>query len=60
MSQWIKCSERMPDERKYCLVFCPSSGGIIDCSVLVEGRFAGFAPGDVTHWQPLPAKPEEA
>lgn len=69
MSNWIKCSERLPDDatngvndavQLLVYVNVPSYGGSIRISTWMNNRFAGFPQGgsDVTHWQPLPDAPE--
>lgn len=55
MSEWIKCSERMPENGEYVIVH--SLYGVIDTTMYLDGKFNGFV--SVTHWQPLPSPPEE-
>lgn len=66
---WVKCSERMPEEKQFCLVFNSIS---VEPAVYYNGEFARY-PNDIkgdrcamyhfdidkcTHWQPLQTKPE--
>ncbi|MCQ9484375.1 DUF551 domain-containing protein [Enterobacter cloacae] len=64
--EWIKCSERMPDETGDIIVV---SDGIV-MSGISYSRKKGFylqaleydadePVDDVTHWMPLPAPPSE-
>lgn len=66
-SQWIKCSERMPDENGAYAVYCRASmlgeGYVdyVDASFYVsefdmwDGELGEF----ITHWMPLPKPPED-
>ena len=67
MSQWIKCSERMPEETDDIIVAC-SDGTVI--SGISYSRREGFYMAaleydsdvsikDVSHWMPLPEPPQE-
>lgn len=66
MSEWIKCSERMPEETDDIIVAC-SDGTVI--SGISYSRRKGFYMAaleydsdepikDVSHWMPLPEPPE--
>lgn len=65
MSQWIKCSERMPDDFMDVLI----TDGIyvevmwLDCEGYwdswVDGGYRTVCPDDITHWMPLPKPPQE-
>lgn len=68
MSEWIKCSDRMPELRKtysrYCsarVIVNTESIGIQFGELEHSGQWsvAGYQHRDVTHWQPLPAPPTE-
>lgn len=69
MSEWIKCSERLPEEQIEVLVWYEGTGmvpGSIGIDHLAKDRFENGAPltwylaGDtVTHWMPLPEPPNE-
>ena len=56
MSEWVKCSERMPEDGVPVLV--------TDGFVVLIGSYDGFDGGDyywtefATHWMPLPEPPE--
>lgn len=61
MSNWIKCTERLPGEDTLCLGI--EDNGVIwtmhyDCGVFMAdtGEVEGL---NITHWMPLPAPPEE-
>ena len=71
MSSWIKCSERMPNEDVKVLVYAPRHQRI-ECAMYIErysqdptsnyrawdfGEY-DLHPSEVTHWMPLPDKPE--
>lgn len=72
MSEWIKCSERMPELRKgdndFSLVvlmrrytgqvFSGSHSAIDECWYSEEGEWIGD-DRDVLHWMPLPAPLED-
>ena len=57
MSNWIKCSERLPDEDGYYQVY-PRNMGV--SSWFSGGKFAteSLYGLRITHWQLLPEPPE--
>lgn len=72
MSDWIRCSERMPEKLKSVWLFgrIPSvslkkfgfEGWLTSDGFVAENN--GLSPGlcekaEVTHWQPLPEPPKE-
>lgn len=66
MSQWVKCSERMPEETDDIIVAC--SDGIVMSGISYHHRKGFYIAAleydsdepvtDVTHWRPLPEPPE--
>lgn len=64
-SEWIKCSERMPDEGERVLIAWHFADGDF-VSIGVRVGESTFTDGDfgtypnVTHWRPLPDPPEVA
>ena len=59
-SEWIKCSDRLPEEtNKYYLTF---EGDYMDCAFL-NVEYKWYVEGNkikgITHWMPLPKKPNE-
>ena len=64
MSDWISVRERMPDDTKSVLVWCPSRRNkYTACWVCPDwihfgGRFDVIVLEDVTHWMPTPEPPK--
>ena len=57
VSDWVKCSERLPKHGGMVLVF---NGNSIEIDALAIGEFAFECWCDsITHWMPLPAPPSE-
>lgn len=64
MSEWIKCSERMPEIGREVLCideFGDYEAAIYDSGYIPGPPFFATSAGEIhpTHWQPLPAPPEE-
>lgn len=60
MSQWIKCTERMPeldDDGHSEMVLVVGPKGIIQQNFLIDDEWV--FPMEITHWIPLPELPEE-
>ena len=60
MSQWIKCTERMPeldDDGHSEMVLVVGPQKIIYQNFLVDNEWV--LPMEVTHWMPLPELPEK-
>ena len=56
VSDWIPCSERMPEHGNIVLVF---NGNFIEIDALATGEFDFECWCDsITHWMPLPEMPE--
>ncbi len=69
MSEWIKCSDRLPDDDTEVLVCYwfhmefPSACYDLCTFVETDNKFISFRQGEhiecVTHWMPLPKPPED-
>lgn len=69
MSEWIKCSEQMPESSEDVTVFSRSKGVINGYYFgwtgesrnwyAACGEYEGQIEDDVTHWMPLPEPPTE-
>lgn len=66
MSEWITCSERMPDEGQHVIILC--DGAFVLYAQYRDGEFFDVVRNgeeffetqsrNVTHWMPLPEPPE--
>lgn len=63
MSEWIKCSERLPDDSVPVIVYSPEWSSKPFVGYRRFGHWQGdrilSAPDGVTHWQPLPDPPRD-
>ena len=60
MSEWIKCSERLPEDERYFLAFDCNHCMWVAC--WYENNWVDMLDRklfDITHWMPLPKEPEE-
>ena len=60
--QWIRASERKPTEGEMVLVCCKSKAGYrsVNRAYYSDGFWHGSGSmAGVTHWMPLPDRPEE-
>ena len=55
MSEWIKCSERLPEEKVVVLTW----DGYDICTAYRVRDYWNDTIGWPTHWMPLPAPPAE-
>jgi len=62
MNNWIKCSDRLPDENGEYLCFVKLSRGLWTIRIRQFNFNVWWSNASetkkVTHWQPLPSKPE--
>lgn len=73
MTEWIKCSDRLPEDCVNVLIFCPlikqMTAAYLAYSVDREPLFyciidfdeydQNASIEDITHWMPLPNPPQE-
>lgn len=60
-SEWISVEERLPEPKKWVLVFTRHMHHPVVCFYEDVWYFLGgfFSKGQVTHWMPLPSAPEK-
>jgi hypothetical protein len=63
MSEWIKRSERLPDTRRYVLIWNNlheeiQIGEYIPDFKEWRGQYGADDAGDITHWMELPDRPK--
>lgn len=57
MSEWIKCTENLPEQGVKCLVFDSETKYISINIIMEDGKwYVGY---NITHWMPLPQPPKE-
>ncbi|KAA8563246.1 hypothetical protein FX985_03314 [Pseudomonas extremaustralis] len=64
MTDWIKCSERLPDDCKKVIVWVSRFGyypDYIDCAHRQDGKWNAHEGNyqSITHWQPMPEAPTQ-
>ncbi len=64
VTRWIKCSDRMPDERQEVIVMDAERNEVQSGMIYHDGRFVDFNEEyyeveNPSHWMPLPAAPEQ-
>lgn len=70
---WVKCSDRLPNDCEDVLIYCPINKKIVAASLFYDANKPLFfciidfdendhiaALYEITHWMPLPHKPEES
>lgn len=55
MTEWIKCSDRLPEFGQEIVVFVRMGEFLIFRALL---RYSGNLSGGITHWMSLPEPPE--
>lgn len=56
MSEWIKCSEKLPEYGQDIIVFAPMTELISFRTVM---QYLGHLNPSITYWMPLPKPPED-
>lgn len=58
MSEWIKCSDRMPTTHIKVLVYHKAWGIEVQYKLKIGSLLIGLMGDKATHWMPLPKPPE--
>lgn len=64
--EWIKCSDRMPENEEHVIAFIPSNCEGSKIEILLFDVFTNRWEGEnyytryeISHWMPLPNKPKD-